>query len=58
MKFMLSYSVDQCRMTGILDFAETYSSTRKLHLVLKDYWGGDDADNNVLYQRASALNMC
>ena len=38
------------QVTGILDFAETYSSSRKLHLVLKDYLGGDGADNNVLYQ--------
>ena len=43
--------------TGILDFISTYSGLRKGHLVLKDYLGGDDAGNNVLHQRAQALNF-
>ena len=42
---------------GILEFKSTYLNSRKHHLVQKDYFGGDDADNNVLYRRASALNI-
>ena len=43
--------------TGILDFASNYSGLRKSHLVLKDYLGGDDAEYNVLHQRAQALGF-
>ena len=42
---------------GILESKSTYLNSRKHHLVQKDYFGGDDADNNVLYRRASALNI-
>ena len=45
------------QVRGMLDFTKTYPSSRKLPLVLKDYLGGDDAVNNVLYRRASTLNI-
>ena len=58
------YVVLQCssvpyerEVTGIFDFKSTYPNSRKHHLILKDYLGGDDAENNVLYCRASALNI-
>ena len=43
--------------TGIFDFASNYSGSRKGHLVLNDYLHGDDADKNVLHQRAQFLNF-
>ena len=45
------------QVTGIFDFASNYSGSRKGHLVLKDYLGGDNADKNVLHQRAQSLNF-
>ena len=45
------------QVTGILDFASKYSDSRKSHLVLKDYLGGDNADKTVLHQRAQSLNF-
>ena len=34
-----------------------YSDSRKGHLVLKDYLGGDNGDKNVLHQREQSLNF-
>ena len=41
----------------LLDFTSNYSDSRKGHLMLKDYLGGDDAGKNVLHQRVQALNF-
>ena len=60
MKHMLPYCANlshERQATGILDFASNYSGSRKGHLVLKDYLGGDDAGKNVQHQRAQALNF-
>ena len=38
-------------VTAIMDFKNTYPNSRKHHLELKDYLGGDDADYNVLYRK-------
>ena len=45
-------------VTGILDLKNTYPNSRKHHLVLNDYLGGDDTDNNVLYREQAPLIFC
>ena len=59
------YVVLQCssvpyerEVTGIFDFKSTYPNSRKHHLVLNDYLGGDDTDNNVLYREQAPLIFC
>ena len=57
---MLSYSAlrfIQKATNRDLGFCGNFPGLRKNHLVLKNNLDGDDADKNVLHQRANALNV-
>ena len=47
--------IRKASLTGILDFVANCPGSRKNDLVLKNNLDGDDADKNVLHQRANAL---